>query len=137
MKQNNHTGQEMPSRLSNLWIFLIFNMAFADIFSFMNPGSLQQMMSGVVDGTQITSGFLLIAAIVTEIPIAMVFLSRFLKYAANRWINISGSILTILWVIAGGSWSVPTYIFFTAIEIICALVILWMAWTWRTPEFQS
>ena len=133
MNTNSKTTQmeDMKARLSTLWIFLLFNMVFADIFSFMYPGSLQQIMTGIVDGTQITPGFLLIAAVVTEIPIAMVFLSRLLKYGVNRWVNIIGGVITILWVIVGGSWSTLTYIFLTTIEIVCALVIIWMAWTWK------
>ena len=60
------TQEDKKVKLSTLWIFLMFNMVFADIFSFMYPGSLQQILTGIVDGTQITPEFLLIAAIVTE-----------------------------------------------------------------------
>jgi hypothetical protein len=123
---------EMPAKLSTLWIFLLFNMAFADIFSFMYPGSLQQIMTGSVDGTQITPGFLLIAAVVTEISIAMVFLSRLLKPGANRWVNIAGGGITILWVIGGGSLNQLPYIFFALLEVLTSLVIIGMAWKWRT-----
>jgi hypothetical protein len=126
--------QDMKVKLSTLWIFLMFNMVFADIFSFMYPSSLQQIMTGIVDGTQITPEFLLIAAIVTEISVAMVFLSRLLKYSVNRWVNIIGGVITILWVVVGGSWSTLTYIFLTTIEIVCALVIISMAWKWTNPE---
>ena len=132
MNSNNKATQEdMKAKLSTLWIFLMFNMVFADIFSFMYPGSLKQIMTAIVDGTQITPVFLLIAAIVTEIPIAMVFLSRLLKYSVNRWVNIIGGVITILWVIVGGSWSTLTYIFLTTIEIVCALVIICLAWKWK------
>ena len=128
--------EERKAKLSTLWTFLLFNMVFADIFSFMYPGSLKQMMAGVVDGTQITPVFLLIAAIVTEIPIAMVFLSRLLKYRLNRWVNIIGGVITILWVIGGGSWTVLTYIFIASIEVVCALFIIGYAWRWRNAEAQ-
>ena len=124
------TQEDMKAKLSALWIFLMFNMVFADIFSFMYPGSLQQIMTGNADGTQITPEFLLVAAIVTEIPIAMVFLSRLLKYGANRWVNIIGGVITILFVIGLGSPTL-TYIFLTTIEVVCALVIIWMAWKWK------
>ena len=138
MNTNSRTTQieEMKAKLSTLWIFIMFNMAFADIFSFMYPGFLQQIMTGNADGTQITPGFLLIAAIVTEIPIAMVFLSRLLKHGANRWVNIIGGIITILWVIGGGSTTLH-YIFFASIEVVCSLVIIWLAWMWRNPQVQS
>src|SRR5512135_2042588 len=104
MNANGKTIQieEMKAKLSTLWIFVMFNMVFADIFSFMYPGTLQQIMTGNADGTPITPGFLLIAAMVTEIPIAMVFLSRLLKHRVNRWVNLIGGVITILWVIGGG-----------------------------------
>jgi hypothetical protein len=128
--------EDMKAKLQALWIFIMFNMIFADIFSFMYPGFLRQVMAGdVAEGIQITPVFLLVAAFVTEIPIAMVFLSRLLKYPANRWINIIGGVVTILWVIGGGS-TILHYIFFASIEIVCSLVIIWLAWTWRKPEVQ-
>ena len=125
--------EEMKAKLSTLWIFIMFNMVFADIFSFMYPGFLKQIMAGNADGTQITPEFLLIAAMVTEISIAMVFLSRLLKYGVNRWANIIGGVITILWVIGGGSTTLH-YIFFASIEVVCSLVIIWLAWKWRNPE---
>jgi hypothetical protein len=128
--------EERKATLSTLWTFLLFNMVFADIFSFMHPGSLKQMMAGVVDGTQITPVFLLIAAIVTEIPIAMVFLSRLLKYGPNRWVNIIAGVITILWVVGGGSWNLLTYIFIASIEVVCALFIIAYAWRWQNAEAQ-
>ncbi len=128
--------ENMKARLSTLWIFLMFNMVFADIYSFMYPGFLQQIMTGNADGTQITPGFLLIAATVTEISIAMVFLSRLLKQRVNRWVNIVGGVITILWVIGGGSTTLH-YIFFASIEVVCSLAIIWLAWTWRNPDAQA
>jgi hypothetical protein len=128
--------EDMKARLSTLWIFIMFNMVFADIFSFMYPGFLKQIVAGsAVDGTQITPEFLLIAAMVTEISIAMVFLSRLLKYGVNRWANIIGGVITILWVIGGGSTTLH-YIFFASIEVVCSLVIIWLAWTWRDRQVQ-
>lgn len=122
--------EDMKAKLSTLWIFVMFNMVFADTFSFMYPGTLQQIMAGNADVTQITPEFLLIAAIVTEIPIAMVFLSRLLKYGANRWVNIIGGVITILWVIGMGSPTL-TYLFFAAIEVVCALIIIGVSWKWK------
>ncbi len=127
----------MQAKLSTLWVFLMFNMVFADIFGFMYPGFLQQLMSGNSDGTQITPVFLLIAAMVTEISIAMVFLSRLLKPGINRWVNIAGAVITSLWVIVGGAWSMLHYILFASIEVVCALAIIWLAWRWHVAVDQE
>lgn len=137
MSTNIKNPSEIPAKLSTLWTFLLFNMVFADIFSFMYPGAMAQIVAGTpVDGTVITPIFLLVAAVITEISIAMVFLSRFLKPGINRWVNVAGAVVTILWVFGGGSLTYPHYIFFASIEALTSLVIIGMAWKWRTVEVQ-
>jgi hypothetical protein len=118
---------DMRSKLSTLWIFVMFNMVFADIVGFLNPGALENMM--VMKPAQ---GTLLVFSILLEIPIAMIVLSRLLEHGANRWANIIACAITIPWVIGGGTISV-SYIFFATIEIACMLLIIWYAWSWREP----
>jgi hypothetical protein len=125
----------MQARLSTLWTFVLVNMVFADIFSFMVPGALQKIATGVVDGVQLTPMFLLVAAVLTEIPMAMIILSRLLPHRANRWANILGGVFTVLWVIGLGS-ATPHYIFIAAVEVITCGWIVWLAWRWRAPEGQ-
>ena len=121
--------EDMKVKLSTLWIFVMFNMAFADIVGFINPGALEEIMTSM----DVTQGFLLIAALLVEIPIAMIVLSRVLKYSVNRWANIIAGVITILWVIGGGNTSL-SYIFFATIEVLCMLLIIWYAWKWSNPE---
>ncbi len=121
------------TRLSTLWVFIMFNMVFADILSFMYPGFLKEVMAGRAGGVQITPGFLLMAAVLTEVPIAMIVLSRVLKQRTNRWANIVAGVITIAYV-AGGSSFYPHGIFFTAVQVSCALLIIWYAWKWREPS---
>ena len=80
--------------------------------------------------------FLLSGAILMEIPIAMVILSRLLKHTANRWANIiAGSIKTVIMIL---TMFVATpksyYLFFGSIEIVTTMVIVWYAWNWTKPE---
>lgn len=134
MNTNTSTGlEETRARLSTMWIFVMLNMIFADIFSFMNPGVIKQLMTGYAEQIQITPEFLLAAAILTEIPIAMVLLSRVLAHRPNRIANIVAGVITIIYVIGGGSMT-PTYIFFVTIEVACMLGIMWFAWRWRNPK---
>jgi hypothetical protein len=109
--------------LSTLWIFVMFNMLYADILSFMDSGFLKELMTGYAGEIQITQGFLLVAAIMLEIPIAMIFLSRVLKYRVNRWANIIASAKTIAFVVGGGS-TAPHYIFLATIEVVSMLLIV-------------
>ncbi len=125
----------MKAKLSILWIFVMFNMLFADVFSFMNPGVLKELMTGYAGQVQITQAFLLVAAIVTEIPIAMVLLSRVLKYRANRFANIIAAVITIVYVIVGGSTTLH-YIFFATLEVVAMSLIVWSAWKWTDPESE-
>ena len=137
MNTNNSINfAEMRARFSTMWIFVMLNMIFADIFSFMHPGVLKQIMSGYAEQIQITPEFLLAAAILTEIPIAMVLLSRVLAHRPNRIANLIAAVITIVYVIGGASMT-PTYIFFATIEIACMLSIIWFAWRWRNPETVS
>jgi hypothetical protein len=123
--------------LSTLWIFAMFNYLYADVTSLMEPGTLEKLMTGSVDGLQITQGLLLVGAVLMETAIAMVLLSRVLKYRANRWANIIvGAIHTaaVLLTMFVGGVPAPYYIFFITIEVACTLFIVWYAWTWPNPE---
>jgi len=116
--------EEMQAKLSTLWIFAMFNMAFADIVGLLNPETLEEMMA-----MNPNQGLLLTFSILLEIPIAMIVLSRLLKYKANRLANIIAGVITILWVIGGGNTSF-SYVFFAAIEVSSMLFIIWGAWKW-------
>ena len=130
----NRTTTEMKDTkviLSTLWIVVVLNMAYADIFSLFLPGTLEEL--AVFAGETPISLLMLAAAIVVEISIAMIFLSRVLKYRANRWANIIIGAITIAFVIAGGE-PYPHYIFIATIEVVCMSLIIWHAWKWSDPE---
>ncbi len=120
------TEMDMKVKLSTLWVVVMFNMIFADILSFMMPGFLKELVDGSFE-IQITQGLLLVFAILLEIPIAMIFLSRVLKYRANRWANTIAAAITIPFVIGMGSRDLH-YIFFATIEVVCMSLIVWYAW---------
>jgi uncharacterized protein DUF6326 len=115
--------------LSLLWIFMLLNYIYADIFTLsfnpvLRPG----------ETVDITEGSALAFAVLMETAIAMVLLSRLLTYGVNRWANIIVGIIQTALL----SWSLtvatPTlfYVFFASIEIACLLFIVWYAWAWRS-----
>jgi len=55
----------------------------------------KQLLSGYVGSLHITQGFVLVGAVLLETVIAMVLLSRVLKYRVNRWANIIVGVLQI------------------------------------------
>ncbi|MCF4099473.1 DUF6326 family protein [Maritalea mediterranea] len=124
----------VSEKISTLWIVVMFNMAFADILSFISPGFLAQVSAGVIEGVEITPMFILLAAVLIEIAIVMIFLSRALSRKANRIANFGAVAITILFVVGGGSLK-PHYIFFGSIEVLAMLYIAYLAWTW--PEDRA
>ena len=127
------TSMDMKAKLSTLWIFVLFNMVYADILSLMDPASpIRRVMQGV----PLPPGGLLAGAILMETPIAMVLLSRVLRPTANRWANIIIGVLNMVAVITGGQGR-PYYVFFATIEITCMSLIVWYAWKWPNPEAQA
>lgn len=132
LNKNSSVFEDRRVILSTLWIVVMLNMIFADIVGFMNPGALEDIITGAI-GFEISQEILLVFSILLEIPIAMVFLSRVLEHRINRWANVVASVITILFVIGGGS-TYLSYLFFASVEVICMLFIIWYAWTWRSLE---
>jgi Sec-independent protein secretion pathway component TatC len=121
----------LGTRLSTLWVVVMFNMVFADILTFIKPGALQELWAGQA-GVHVTPGLLLAFAILLEIPIAMIFVSRLLKPGANLWANTFAAVVTAAFVVGGGSLT-PHYVFFATVEIACMTLIVWSVWTQRDP----
>jgi len=121
--------------LSTLWIVVMINMAYADILSLHIPGVFDEVAKTSVSTGASIPQLMLVGAIMMEISIVMILLSRVLKYKVNRWTNIITSIITIVFVVGGGV-SYPHYIFVATVEVICLLSIIWFAWKWRNSEGQ-
>ena len=113
--------------LSTLWVVVMINMLTADILSLYIPGAVDELVKSAGE-TQITQR-MLVGAIMMEISIIMIILSRVLKYGVNRWLNIITAIITIAFVVGPGS-SYPHYIFIATVEVVCLLLIIWNAWKW-------
>ena len=114
--------------LSSLWIVVMINMLKADILSLYIPGALDELVSFAGD-TPIPQ-LMLGGAVIMEIAIVMIVLSHVLTYRVNRWANILVAVLMIAFVVGGGS-TYPHYIFIAAVEVVCLLLIIGIAWRWR------
>lgn len=119
--------------LSTLWVFAMFNYLYADVVALMNPEVLKQFMTGSIGSLHITEGFLLGAAILMETAMAMVVLSRVLRYRAGRPLNIVIGLLHTVAVLASMFVGTPALysIFFAVVEVPCTLFIVWYAWRWK------
>ena len=120
---------DIKIKLSTLWIVVMLNIIFADILSIMielvNKNTLD-IIGGDINTT------MAVAAIITNIPILMIYLSRALPYKANRISNIIAAFVTMLYVIGGGSLT-PHYIIIATIEVMLIFVIILSAWKWTSP----
>ncbi|SHJ19977.1 DUF6326 family protein [Aquimarina spongiae] len=131
------TETVIPDRkviLSTLWIFVTLNYLYCDVLSLMSAAMLKALLTGEIAGIHMNQVTLLMAGIIMEIFMAMVLLSRILKYIVNRLLNIiAGSIKTLIMIgtllMGGASYH---YWFFATIEIVTTVFIIWYAWTWST-----
>ena len=122
--------------LSTIWLFATLNYLYCDVLGLMDTDSLRQYIAGTINGIDITPSFLLGAAILVEIPMAMVLLSRILKSRLNRLVNIlAGSIMTVVQIatlFVGDA--AGYYIFCSVLEIAATASIVWIAWNWQAVE---
>ena len=119
--------------LSTLWLFVTVNYMFCDIFTLFHSESLKQLMTGEMGGMKITQVFLLGFAILMEIVMVMIVLSRFLPYKSNRILNI---IIGLIMTFVQGSTLFTAdntlhYIFFSFVEISTTIFIAYYAWNWK------
>jgi len=121
---------DIREQLSILWIVVMLNMLYADVLSFLNPEVLRGLMAGYAEGVRVTQQLLVGSAVMVEIPILMVPLSRILRPTVNRWANLVAIALTTAFIIVGGS-ARPHYLFLGAIELVCLALILRLVLRWR------
>ncbi|GII77249.1 hypothetical protein Sru01_22310 [Sphaerisporangium rufum] len=117
----------MKNTLSALWIFVMFNYLYCDLFDLMDPAQTNPF--------EVTPGFLLAAAALMEIPITATLVSFLAPYRPNRWTNIgAGSVMTLVQI-----WSLtvapPTgyYLAYSVVEASATALIAVLAWRWAAP----
>jgi hypothetical protein len=118
--------------LSTLWIFATLNYIYNDVFGLFFNAAAQKTTLAMGQGPALAF------AVLMETAMAMVVLSRLLKYGANRWVNIIAGILhtaLVAWSLTGET-PLPYCVFFSGIEIVCTLFIVGYAWRWRSSESQ-
>lgn len=122
---------------STLWVFVVLNYLYCDVESLMDANLLRQYLTGTVGGMQMSQGMLLGAAVLMEVSISMVLLSRLLPHKANRFANMGAGALTTLVQVAT-LFMQPTlyYLFFSVIEIGCTLGIFVLALRWKDSATQ-
>ena len=119
--------------LSGLWVGVMLSSLMGDVLRFYEPGIIEQIIAGEVDGMQMTRKGLLLSSIFMAIPIVMVFLSLTLQYPVNRWVNIILSIFffcfTLIWLLVLKTKSAYK-IFLGSVGLVFNALIIWYAYRW-------
>ena len=126
---------DTKERLSLFWIFALLNYLYADVLA------LFDIVGSQDPAPHLPPWALLGAAVLMEIPIAMILASRLLPLRSNRLANLVSATLETLAVVSmqfvfplvTGAWHeqmFPSYLFFGIIETVCTSIIFWKAWTW-------
>ncbi len=122
-------------KLFTLWIFVTVNYIFCDIFTLFYSENLKQLMSGAMGGMDITETFLFAFAVIMELPMLMIVLSRLLPYKFNRLANIAvGIFMTLVQTATLFGDNMLHYVFFSIIEITTTIIIVWIAIRWKNEE---
>ncbi len=119
------------AKLSSLWVFVFLNMIFRDLHEFGRPGFLEEVMTGVVNGVQVTDGLMLIGGIMIAVPLLIIPLTQFLSFKANRLANLFIGVLHLVITIGVNRAPDLDNVFFAVIEIAALLLILRLAWNWK------
>ena len=122
----------VKTKLSALWIALMFCYTYADILGFYAPGNLEELFSGEIAGIQMTQGLLLGSAILMLVPSTMVFMSLVLKAKANRLVNIIVGIayLGVLGSTFFTGRNPAYYLLFAIVKALLLVLIIRFAWKW-------
>lgn len=124
---------ETREKLQLLWIFLFLNFIFCDVFTLFHAPTLNQLLTGTIDGMAMNETFLLVFAVLMEMGIVMVLVSRLAPAGVARWANIA--VGTLLIAVQGMTVFKPGltlhYTFFSAVEIGTLLWVVVTALRWH------
>lgn len=128
-------------RISVLWVFMAMAMLAHSVLFFMEPGAIEQIMSGEIEGVAMGPMMFLFMALLWWVPLVMAFLSVALKDSANRRTNIIlGIVFTVLNVghliehILNPS---AHQLLIIGSTVVATALIVWHAFKWPKQEAES
>jgi len=125
------TKIDIKIKLAVLWLVFMLLYIYTDFYNLYRPEKIDAIMSGEIDGIEVTQISLLLIAIVTIIPAFMIYFSLILNYKANRILNtIMGVFHLAIGIvnIIGTTWYF--YMFYGSLLILVAILILYNTWKW-------
>lgn len=122
--------------LSTLWVVTLLNVVFRDIHEFVRPGFLEEVMTGSLNGTELTPELFLLGGVIVQVPIMMILLARVLPRSINRWAHLIAAPLMMLIVVTGRPADLDDY-FHAGVELALLAVLFSLAWRWREAERRA
>ena len=126
------------TKLSALWIAVMFLYVYVDIFNFFKPGTIDDILIGRVWTLDITSAFALGGLILMTVPSLMIALTVMLPAAAARWTNVVVAALYVapsVFNVVDETWSF--YYVGAATETALLVLVVRYAWTWPRPMART
>ncbi len=131
-------------KLAAAWTSLMFLYIYVDYLHLYKPGSLEDILAGVVWEFDISQTFFVIGLTSVAIPALMILLSMTLPARVNRGINLVVATLLIPYsafnVVGQFVESQPWFYFYglgVVLEVIILGYILRSAWTWPRTSSAS
>jgi len=124
--------EDWKIKISVLWLFGIVNALASMLLMLLEPGVIEQILAGELEGVKIGPEVLLVLAIIVLVPLVMAFLSLTLKDSVNRWANIivgvvyTGLGLKDLLKYLAGSSAYATLLCLSG--VVASALIVWYAW---------
>ena len=127
--------ESVKIRLSVLWLVGLLWVVVGTMLMMFEPGIMEQILIGELEGVQITQEVLFVLAIMMLIPLVMAFLSLTLKDKANRWANIIVGIFFTGYGLVDLLVNLEKYsaymIFVGIVGLVFTALIIWYAWKWQ------
>ncbi|HVM18652.1 MAG TPA: DUF6326 family protein [Egibacteraceae bacterium] len=127
-----NTPVPVQAKLAAAWTSFMFLYIYVDYFHLYKPGSVEDILNGVVWRLDITQTFVVGALILVAIPLFMVVLSTTLPARACRATTMVVASIYVpvsIFNVVGGSWPY-FYGLGAALEVGLLVWIIRTAWTW-------
>jgi len=124
--------EDWKIKISVLWLFYAVAFLVVMTLGVFEPGVIEQVMVGEIEGMKIGPELLLLLAVLLLVPLVMAFLSLTLKDSTNRWTNIIlGIVFTVfqlaelIEILAQPS---AHAILMEISKVVAPALIVWYAW---------
>ncbi len=124
------SSTDLRPTLSHLWVFAILNMLFRDVHEFTMASTINEILSGTLNGNPMSEQVLLAGAFAVELLLLAFLLTALFPPRWSRLLN-----LVMVPVAVAGIFVVPPAdpddYFFATVVLITLATIFVLAWRWN------